>query len=75
MDIHTHHQDFMGKRKEFLTGTLESTWNVGFEIRAQLFRDAFLVASYAYQDIENWNHQPKKNRQFHLATLNLKIDY
>lgn len=75
MDIYTPHQKIMGKRKEFLSGAAESAWNVGMEIRVQLFQDAFLYASYIHRDIEQWNHQPGENRQFHLATLNLKIDY
>jgi len=75
MDVDTPHQDFMGKRKTFLSGTVESTWDVGMEMRVQLFKDAFLFAAYAYQHIENWNHQPDKSTQFHLTTINLKIDY
>lgn len=63
------HDESMGIRKKFLSGVVESTWNLGFEVRFQIFRDGFLSCSYYHLNIKNVNHilnQQVTNNHFNL---------
>ncbi len=70
-DINTPHQDSMGTRKKFLSGITETTWNLGIEMRYQIFRDGFLSCSYYHLDIKNNSHI--LNQQATNNNINLKL--
>ncbi len=73
--IGTPHQMSMGIRKKFLSGTVESIWTLGIEMRCQIFRDGFLSCSFYHLNTKNVNRMPNQHATDNHINLKLSINY
>jgi len=74
-DINTPHQESMGTHKKFLFGIIETTWNLGIEMRYQIFKDGFLSCSYYHLDIKNGGNIQNQHVANNHINLKLLINY
>jgi len=69
------HQASMGTGKEFLSGIVESIWNLGIDIRFQVFKDGFLSFGYYHLNIKNVNHNLNQHSTDNHFNLKVWINY
>jgi hypothetical protein len=74
-DINTPHDDSMGKRKSFLSGTVETIWSWGLGGTVQIWRDTFLSFNYHYLTTQNVELVPNTNSQDHQFKIRFYANY
>lgn len=68
-------QPTVGLKKDFLKGTIEKTLTWGSEVKFQPFYKQFLLVSYDFQKVKNYQLKKNSNPTFHSIKMQLQLDW